>query len=601
MLRYITIGVFSLSSLLVHAQISPEFFLDQAQKHQKTINQSQEKINFNLIKIPLSEEKSTSEISGQTPIICHQISEISIENNTQPNLNKYLFNSLHQLNYQGSVQSQGKIFTFFQPFPCLSVKDIELISRKTQNALIDGGWITARLLLPEQDLSNDKLTFLLLPGTLNKIVIDDQSSNHAYRLKTSTALPIKEETVINLRDIEQGLDNLRRLPTVQAQIDIAPSEEVGGSNLIIHWSQKKYPLRASLSLDNAGTKETGKYLVSGLFSYDNPLRLNDIFSFSYTRNILPGKQITDLNGHRDGGETNNYTLNYSIPYGYWALSLAYSQYYYDQIVAGQNQNYHYSGKSRQWQSDLSRVIYRDNQHKISLSAGLWAKRNFNFVDDTEVPVQRRQLGGWQISINQLSYFSYGVLNSQINYKQGKRWFGAIPAPEEAFDEGTAKMGILSADVHWNMPFHFQGKSFDWDSRWHGQMNTTKLTPLDRLSIGGRYSVRGYESGIALAAEKGFYTQNTLNYHYKPTHHLYLGLDAGYVGGRSAKQLPGQYLLGGAVGVKGSHQWHGNWDYDAYIGKALAYPSGFKPDTFTLGFSFIVQSAKKQNTIYRQKH
>lgn len=566
---------------------SAERIFDQAQKHQNAFIEQNTFEPFQPSEYVKSQDEPNFHDKSDIP--CQLLQQVMIENGGNAVFDDYVFDALMGAGYQGKKDSQKSLYHFVAQ-PCLTASDIESIVTTSQNALIDDGWVTTRVIIPEQNIKSGTLRILLLPGMLNRVMVNslDDKNLHIQRLHTFNALPVSKGKPLNLRDIEQGLENLRRLPTVMAKIDIAPSEQSGSSDLVVNWSQKSLPLRIHVGMDNSGTKETGKYLGSLYFSYDNPLRLNDIFSASYTRNLLPGKKQIDISGNRDAGETNNFSLNYSIPYQYWALALNYSQYFYDQIVAGQTKNYHYSGKSQQWQANLSNVIYRNQRSKLTLSAGLWAKRNYSFINDTEVGVQRRQTGGWQIGIEQLSYFSKGTLSSAIRYKKGERWFGAIPAPEEKFDEGTARMGVVTADIHWNMPFLISNQQFSWDTQWHGQYSFTKLTPIDKLSIGGRYTVRGFEDGLSLSAEKGVYTQNNIAWHYRPTHQMYLGLDAGYVDGLSTKYLPGKYLVGSALGMKGSHDWYGQWHYDAYIGKTLVQPKGLKSQKMTFGFSLNYQ-------------
>lgn len=585
---------FSILSILTvvpfcRAELAQEQLFDQAQKHQTVLRQKHVLEPFQ----PEQQRQQPMEkvsVSEQDTAVCKPIRRILVDNKTDKYLNHYLFSVVADAGYQGVKNSEQNQYLFSTPLPCLHARDIEKLVTETQNRLIDDGWVTARVLVPEQNLNSAVLSLVLLPGRINQIRIEASNPEQTYshRLHLNNALPVQAGEILNLRDIEQGLDNLRRLPTVSAKIDIAPAVQQGSSDLIVRWAQQKMPLRIAIGMDNSGTKETGKYLGSLYASYDNLLRINDIFSVSYTHNLLPGTKKTDIFGNTDSGKTNNYSLNYSVPYGYWSLALGHSQYYYDQIVAGQTINYHYSGKSRQWQAEISHVLHRNRHSKWTLSAGLWAKRNFSFINDTEVGVQRRQTGGWKIGLQQLSYLPWGSLSSNIAYKQGKHWFGAIPAPEEVFDEGTAKMGIITGDIQWNIPFHIGESAFNWDSRWHGQYNTTKLTPMDKLSIGGRYTVRGFEGSPSLSAEKGGYSQNNLSWYYQAAHRLYFGLDGGYVSGRSAKQLPGKHLLGSALGIQGTYHWHGQWDYDAYIGKALAYPAGVTPDKITIGFSFNYQ-------------
>ena len=56
---------------------------------------------------------------------------------------------------------------------------------------------------------------------------------------------------LNLRDIEQALENFKRLPTVESDIVIEPAEAPGESDLLITWRQSN-PFRLNLSLDDGG-------------------------------------------------------------------------------------------------------------------------------------------------------------------------------------------------------------------------------------------------------------------------------------------------------------------------------------------------------------
>lgn len=198
-------------------------------------------------------------------------------------------------------------------------------------------------------------------------------------------------------------------------------------------------------------------------------------------------------------------------------------------------------------------------------------------------MQRRHTGGWKASLAQRSYFQRGTLNSTLTYQRGTRAFGAIPAPEELFDEGTGKIKIWTADIHWQMPFKLGQTSWSWNSNFHVQWNKTRLTAQDRISIGGRYSVRGFSGKRTLSAERGWYIRNDLAWHYQPGHQVYLGLDTGYVSGDSAENLLGQSLSGVALGLKGYAIKNGQWSYDAFIAAPLDYPKYFPTDSVTAGF------------------
>src|SRR4029450_30870 len=103
-----------------------------------------------------------------------------------------------------------------------------------------------------------------------------------------TALPISEGELLDLRAIEQGLENLKRVPTAQADIRITPSEQpgsrAGDSDLVVRWTQS-FPWRATVSLDDSGSRATGRYQGGLTLAYDHWWTLNDLFYLGLNHDV----------------------------------------------------------------------------------------------------------------------------------------------------------------------------------------------------------------------------------------------------------------------------------------------------------------------------
>ncbi len=580
------IGIIWQGQLLAQDIRLPEDIFRQSEQHQSAINQQL---------TPHSDKQSSLFIPPQAKdnnqsTTCFPIEQLSInylDNNKGIwGVSRYVGQALssEKIDYKKVDDHTFKLFTKTQKKPCLGVNKINNISVDLQNKLISKGFVTTRVLVPQQSLKTGRLVLTLVEGLLDEIVINSDSKSYTNKSMVFSAFPNDKGEVLTLRELEQGLENLRRLPTVTAEMNIVPSQQKNHSNVDVKWQQKEYPLRLNVSVDDSGGKSTGKYLGTVSVAWDNPLRLNDILSASYTHNLSAGKKATDPKGNTDKGKTYSYALGYSVPMGYWLLDVGTNHYFYDQAVAGVNRNYHYTGDSDQAHVDLSRVVYRDDKHKVTVGAGAWYKETRSYIDDAEIDVQHRRTAGWKAKVATRSYLSKGTLTTSLNYKRGTRAFGAIPAPEELFNEGTAKSKIWTADIDWQMPFKLGDKKFSWHSQLHGQLNKTDLTPQDMFSIGGRYNVRGFSGAKTLTAEKGWYFKNDLAWQYHDNHQVYLGMDVGRVSGKSAKNLPGQTLSGIALGLKGQFKKAGNWSYDAFVGKPLKQPKGFKADSVVSGFN-----------------
>lgn len=460
---------------------------------------------------------------------------------------------------------------------CIGVQGLNQALDLIQNSIISHGYVTTRILLPQQNIASGEIKLQVIAGKVDQIQFVEGTSKRAHKFN---ALPIKSGDILNVRDIEQGLENFKRVPTVEADFKIKPAEEKtepGYSDLELAWQQSK-PYRIHLGIDDAGSESTGKYQGTATLSLDHLFTANDLFYGSYNH---------DLGGGEAGKRgTDGFYLSYSIPYHYWLLSTSYSQSNYNQTVAGASESYNYSGKSKLIGADLSRVLYRDAKRKTTASVGGWYRESQNFINDVEVEVQRRKTAGWKASLDHSEYLSHATLNGNVTYKRGTGAFNAMYAPEEDFGEAYTRVGILQANASLQVPFKVGQQNLQYLAEWRMQHSKKPLTPQDRFSIGNRYTVRGYDGEQTLLADNGFLVRNELSGSIpKLPMRWYSGIDYGEVGGTTAHKpnpLVGTSLLGAVVGVRG--QAFKSVSYDAFVGAPLKKPEYFKTDDFTTGFS-----------------
>jgi hemolysin activation/secretion protein len=472
---------------------------------------------------------------------------------------------------QGDDSPKGK---------CLGAQGIALVLKRAQQSLLQHGFVTSRVLAQQQNLSTGTLELTLIPGRVNTLRFKTAGEPAVH---LSNAVPIHSGEVLNLRDVEQGLENLKRVPTADADIQIEPAQDStapGQSDLVISYQQQS-PTRLSLSLDDSGSKGTGMYQGSATLSLDNPLGLSDLLYLTVSH---------ALGGGDDGARgTRGTTLHYSLPAGYWLLGATFSSSRYFQNIAGLNQDYVYSGSSENAELKLSRLMYRDAVRKTSLSLKGWQRKSNNFIDDTEVQVQRRVVGGWELGVNHKEAVGDATVEASLAYKRGTGDFESIPAPEEAFNEGTARFGLWTLDALVSVPFQALSQSLRYNATLHLQDNSTPLTPQDRLAIGGRYSVRGFDGESNLAAERGWTLRNDFSVALGDSgQEAYLGLDAGEVSGPTAQRLLGNTLSGGVLGLRGSFKVSkGQGQYDVFVGAPLYKPAGFRTAQTIAGFSLTL--------------
>lgn len=455
---------------------------------------------------------------------------------------------------------------------CLGNEGINMLMSALQNRMIDSGFVTSRILAPEQDLTSGKLQLLVLPGKVKHIVTTEESDRYLTLFNT---VPLSEGGLLDLRDIEQGLENLQRIPTAQAEINLVPGEEPGESDVVVSWKQDKF-WRLGASFDDSGTIGTGRYQGGLTFYADNPLSLGDMFYVS--------------GGHDSKGSnrkgSRNYTVNYSIPFGYWSVSATASGSNYHQTVAGANYPYLYSGRSRNLNLRLSRQLYRNATQKTAAFVEVMRRNSQNYINDTEVEVQRKTTSAWKIGLTHRHYFKYLTFDGSIDYQKGNRWLGAQPLAEEISGDIDKLPRILRFSASADIPFQLWGQQFSYSPRYQRQVAKSVLSSQDRFSIGGRWSVRGFDGELSLSADNGWFVRNDLTW-VTPIQgqQLYLGVDYGEVSGGNSDYLIGTHLAGGVVGVKG-YIPQLRLSYDAFAGKPISKPKGFQTSKTTFGFSLF---------------
>jgi len=476
----------------------------------------------------------------------------------------------------------------FNPGMCLGAQSINILMALTQNAIIERGYTTTRIFVAAQDLNSGRLELTVIPGRVHSIRYDqsDKESTHADRIaRFANEFPASRGDILNLRDLEQGLENLKRVPTAEADIQIVPAEVPNESDVVIRWSQRSIPFRVTLNLDDAGYRATGRYQGSVALSADNPLGLSDLFYVSYNHYLGHAPSQTEIPSGRaiDSG-THGYALHYSVPFGNWLWAINHSAYTYHQAIAGISQNYDYNGKSSTTDAGFTRLLYRDAHRKSAIGLKLWRRDSRNYIDDTEIPLQRRRTFGWALNLDHKEYLGNATVNLGLGYKRGTGGGGSLRAPEEEANEGTSRPKIVTANVDLNWPFAVGKQILVYDTGVYAQWSPNPLVLQDRLSIGGRYTVRGFDGETMLSAERGGYWRNTLGWQYTKDHQIYLGADVGRVSGPSASLLAGRTLAGAVVGVKGWFFHKGRLYYDVFIGGPVSKPKRFETGSYTAGFT-----------------
>lgn len=459
---------------------------------------------------------------------------------------------------------------------CMGAESINMLMSALQNRLTGHGWITSRVLAPSQDISLGELELVIMPGRVGQVRLSEDSEGG---VSLTNALPIRSGDMLDLRAIEQGLENLQRLDTVQASVEISPGADPGYSDIIIKRNQSRL-WRTSAWLDDAGHSKNGRYQSGAMLGLDNLLSLSDRFY------VTAGSDLAFASDRNN----NNYSLHYSLPLGYWQLSIGADSKNYKQTAATTLHEIVYEGELKSRSLQLGRLLHRNARQKTRLDYEVQVRSMRNYTNKGLVKAQKRNISAWKLTLGHREFIGAAVLDASLGYQQGMRRFGARPAPEESTGNGTALHKVYQLSAQLNAPFKLGNERFRYQAKYLRQYSRTALTPPDKFSLGNRWTVRGFNGELTLDADNGWYLSNTLAWRTPlPQQEIYVGIDYGRVGGnvlsKGPDKLVGNRLVGGVAGLRGNIT-SANVDYDLFAAKPLDKPENFKTDPLTLGFTLL---------------
>lgn len=453
---------------------------------------------------------------------------------------------------------------------CLGGQGLRQLTGSLDAALLEAGFITSRVTLPEQNLATGTLQINVHAGRISEV-------QSAPGLFWESAFPIAAGDLLNIRDLDQGVEQMGRLHSRVVQTQLEPGSEPDTSLVRIWSNPGGSRLRGGFTMDNSGAPDVGRPHASTYVVFDNPTGLNDLISVGANTNLQ--KLASD-------NRSQSMAVNYSVPWGYNLFTFSAYTARLAQRIQLTTENVVSSGRSRGVDLRWDRILWRSQSSKLGVFAGASHRRSNSFLEDVELTVQRRRNTFANLGANYKHFFQRASIDVEISLRKGIGGLGAEPDFDPEVSQGlTLRPQIWGANVALDFADLFNRR----ESAPPGQMvrpialrssmrlqyTKNAMLALDQFSIGSRNTVRGFNGTSTLAAESGFAWRNELTMPMQlgglPVLG-YLAVDIGRVWGSSSGQLIGRNLAGAAVGLRS--QWRHLY-FEASVAAPLLKPSGFR--------------------------
>lgn len=485
---------------------------------------------------------------SQDKIIFHEAVKEKVQTGDINETQCFDLKKINIVNSELISEDQKTHFTSSLEGQCVGMKKLNRLVKQISNYYIDHGYMTSLAYLRPQDMSDGVIEIYVNEGKIEDFTDHNLSTKLVF-------LGLKGE-ILNIRDIEVGLEQLNRLSSNHATLKLHPSKKEGYS-LIEILNKKTSPLHAYLSVNNYGAETTGVAQLSANLTWDSPFNINDKLTVG-----------TNGTGKVETGQKSlGHSADYSVPFHRLLATLKYSSYEYAQTVVGTG-TYISRGISQNFEANINYKLFHAKKHKVEYNLGFVKKQSKNYVADVLLDASSYELGIAQASLKYI--YQEALSNAYI--------IASVDQGTDAYDLDRVAISLdndftkFILDIGYTRYFKNE-HLITYALVAHAQHTDDDLFSTEVISIGGPYSVRGFKLQ-GFSGNSGIYLRNDLSIQFDKLT-PYVALDAGSI----KKEETANYgdLIGSAFGVKANYK---ALNIDLFHSVPLSYPDGLPTETFT---------------------
>jgi len=361
----------------------------------------------------------------------------------------------------------------------VSNEELQALRHQLTRYYIDHGYINSGVTLPDQEIKDGLIYLQVVEGEMTEVKISGNDWLRSSYIDDRIAQGV--ETPLNIKDIQERLLILQQDPLIEKiNAELRPGLNPGQSKMNIHVTEAR-PYELGIGSANNRSPSIGSISGQVWFRHRNLTGFGDALYFSYSGT----KGLDDFFG------------SYSLPLTSYDTRL--NLYYQNSealVVENPIEDALIRSATETFGVSLSQPLYRTPGQTFTLSLAFEHRRSQTFINNEPfsfalgVPEFGDEKGETKISVLRLT-------QEWLDRSQNQ-----VIAARSTFNWGINALGATQND---NAP---DGQFFDWlgqfqwvrrlpwlDSqvvfRTDVQFANEALLPLERFSLGGMHSVRGY--------------------------------------------------------------------------------------------------------------
>ncbi|QRX83430.1 ShlB/FhaC/HecB family hemolysin secretion/activation protein [Glaciimonas sp. PAMC28666] len=455
--------------------------------------------------------------------------------------------------YEGKNLDKSQIFSL--------VKDLT-------NLVFGLGYVTTYVTVDQSDLRTGTLKLSLRWGRIADWLVDGNApANWHQRLRLNAALPGVVGKILNIKDVDQAIENLGAGGDGKATVKVVAGKELGSSFLDVHFADINSP-KFAFSSDNegAGTDNSGRDGSEIDASFYNLTGLNDSLKLSLTDRVYSDPTNNALVG---------YGMDYHVPVGAFSFGIKYNNSNNKRLLHALYGDYLSSGIQNTWGARIDTIANRSASSKLVLYANMETKKINNYLAGQKLTASSGRYTNIGVGAEYSTSVFGGSIFSNTEFDRGLTWPSSLDASMDGNDN-KKPINRFTLNGAWSRDLTIASQNLNYQLKFGGQYSPTGLIPAYKFSVGNAYTVRAYY-GTPYSADNGLYLSNTMT---RPvqfeainlTLSPFIGIDFAIL--KDAEKLrQSERLLGAAVGVTAAY---GNNSILFVIGRPLCTPGTSQP-------------------------
>lgn len=385
-----------------------------------------------------------------------------------------------------------------EPFVNRRLSDAELEEARRALTLhyVNNGYINSGAVLPDQSVADGIITFRIIEGSLSEIMIKGNKRLNTDYIKSRVAKAT--DTPLNIVALRDQLEILRQDTNItRVNAELKPGVLPGDSYLDVSLEERD-PIRLALQFSNDRAASLGAERLELLATHTNLTGNGDSLHFEYS---ITKNGIDDM----DFAEDDEYALSYALPLNEDDVTLIFSYDKSDTLIVEEPFNIlDIISQSERFGVTLRVPVYKTTNSEFAFSFTGDRQTNRTFL--LGLPFSFTGSGA-QNGVSKVTAFRFGQEWVKRSHDHAVAFRSTFSIGLDALDstEAANKNVADSRFLAWLGQIQYVKRMGQENSllvfRLSGQLTDDPLISMEKFSVGGVDTVRGYRQN-QIVRDKG---------------------------------------------------------------------------------------------------